>query len=117
MLMLHLLDIAIPGRPYHRPHIIHEPDTVQNILVDPDTSVAPEGGVDSLLPQELMDTLNSQEGIIDTLRSAAHFFTDFGGGASHPSSLLMTAMVVVAALTLCGGFVWMYRRNLQRQGR
>ena len=108
--MFQLLDIAYPGRPY-RPRIILEPDTPEVVKID--TVTAPEG-TDSIVPQELLDSC--KESVVDTIRSAANFFTDLGAGNGSSSSLLMTTLVVVAALTLCGGFVWMYRRNLTRQG-
>lgn len=113
--MFNLLDIAYPGRPY-RPRIIIEPDTIKTPQPIPDTATAHEESIDSLIPQELIDTLTSKDGVMDTIRSAANFITDFGAGNGHASSLLMTTLVVVAALTLCGGFIWMYRRNLMRQG-
>ena len=116
--MFNLLDIAYPGRPY-RPRIIIEPDTIKITVYEKALAgyaTAHEESIDSLIPQELIDTLTSKDGVMDTIRSAANFITDFGAGNGHASSLLMTTLVVVAALTLCGGFIWMYRRNLMRQG-
>ena len=117
MLMFNLLDIAYPGRPYrpHRPVIIDQPDTINVLKPAPDTVTAPDGATDSIIPQELIDTLTSKDGVMDTIRSAVNFLNDLGTGSGHGSSLMMTALVVVASLTLCGGFVWMYRRNLMKQ--
>lgn len=109
--MFQLLDIAYPGRPY-RPRIILEPDTPKIVKIDKvDTMTAPEG-TDSIIPQELLDSC--KESVADTIRSAVNLFNDWGTGDGS-SSLLLTTLVVAAALTLCGGFVWMYRRNLQQQ--
>jgi hypothetical protein len=114
--MFNLLDIAYPGRPYRpRPRIIidNDPDTLNVIQPEPDTAVSVPDGADSIIPQEIIDTLTNKEGVMDTIRAAANFFTDLGAGNGHSSSLLMTTLVVVAALTLCAGCVWMYRRNIQ----
>lgn len=117
MLMFNLLDIAYPGRPYHpRPRIIIDPDTAQVVKPAPDSVAAPDNATDSIIPQELIDTLTSKDGVMDTIRSAMNFIGDIGSGNGNTSSLLTTTLVVVAALTLCAGAVWMYRRNLMRQG-
>lgn len=112
--MFQLLDIAYPGRNHH-PQIIRplDPDTL--VLKKPvaDSVAVPDGVTDSIIPQEVIDTLTSKEEVIDTLRSAINMFNDWGGSSNH-SSMMMATLVVIAALTLCGGFVWMYRRNLSR---
>ncbi len=114
--MFQLLDIAYPGR-IHHPRIIRtvDPDTVV-LQPAPDSVAVPDGVTDSIIPQEIIDTLTNKGEVLDTLRSAINMFNDWGGSSNH-SSMMITTLVVVAALTLCGGFVWMYRRNLQQQNR
>lgn len=116
--MFQLLDIAWPGRPRHPRIIIDTPiDSIPSSKPTPDSLHSPDTLLDTLSsPQELLDTLTNKEAVLDTLRSAMNFFTNFGANNGQSSSLQMTALIVMAALTLCGGFVWMYRRNLTRQG-
>lgn len=108
--MLHLLDIAYPGRPY-RPRIIidHPIDTVKAPQPVTDTVEAPKNVLDTLTAP--LDSLGCKEAVEDTLRSAINFFNDWGSSEGS-STLLWTSLVVLASLSLCGYFVWMYRQHL-----
>ena len=108
--MLHLLDIAYPGRPY-RPRIIidHPIDTVKAPQPVTDTVEARKNVLDTLTAP--LDSLGCKEAVEDTLRSAINFFNDWGS-SDGSSTLLWTSLVVLAALSLCGYFVWMYRQHL-----
>ncbi|MDY6257880.1 MAG: hypothetical protein SPL58_07945 [Bacteroidaceae bacterium] len=108
--MLNLLDIAYPGRPY-RPRIIidHPIDTVKAPQPVTDTVEAPKNVLDTLTAP--LDSLGCKEAVEDTLRSAINFFNDWGA-SDGSSTLLWTSLVVLAALSLCGYFVWMYRQHL-----
>ena len=108
--MLNLLDIAYPGRPY-RPRIIidHPIDTVKAPQPVTDTVEAPKNVLDTLTAP--LDSLGCKEAVEDTLRSAINFFNDWGS-SDGSSTLLWTSLVVLAALSLCGYFVWMYRQYL-----
>ena len=113
MLMFNLLDIAYPGR---HPRIL-PPDTVYIVKPAPD-NVTNIGGVkDPAATKTLVDSCKEcvdscKDNVIDTLHSAVNWLNGTGMDTPHSSSLVMTTIVVLAALTLCAGFVWMYRRKL-----
>ena len=107
--MFNLLDIAWPGRP-RTPRIIIDPDTTEVVRPRIDTVKVPDG-TDSIVPQELLDSC--KENVLDTLHSAVNWLNGTGADGGH-STLLWTTLVVLAALSLCFYFAWIYRRQLQK---
>lgn len=108
--MYQLLDIAWPGRP-RNPRIILEPDTATVVRPKIDSVAAPNG-TDSIAPQDFIDSC--RESVIDTLHSAINWINGTGADSGN-STILWTSLVVLASLSLCFYFVWLYRRQLQRQ--
>lgn len=107
--MFNLLDIAWPGRP-RRPLTI-EPDTPKVVKIKVDSVAAPDG-TDSIVPQDLIDSC--KETVIDTLHSAVNFLNGSGADGGN-ATLMWTSLVVLASLSLCFYFVWLYRRQLQKK--
>ena len=108
--MFNLLDIAYPGRPY-RPPVRPVPDTdTVHVTKHVDVSV----GKDSIVPQDFIDSC--RENVMDTVHSAINWLNGSGTDGSS-STLLWTSLVVLASLSLCFYFVWIYRHQLQNKKR
>jgi len=110
--MLHLLDIAYPGRPY-RPRIRIEPDTTFHAAKPFKDSVTAPTGTDSITPQDIIDSC--RDNVIDTIHSAANWLN--GTSTDGGSTLLVTSLIALATLSLCFYGVWSYRRQLHNKKR
>ena len=73
------------------------PDTVSGKVITNDT---------------VADSITNKQGVIDTLHASGALTGGFGSNGGD-STLLWTALVVIAALALCMSFVWLYRRHLK----
>ena len=107
--MFNLLDIAWPGRPYRPVRPVLDPDTT-HVAKPVDVSV----GKDSIVPQDFIDSC--KENVMDTLHSAVNWLNGTGTDGGK-STLLWTSLVVLASLSLCFYFVWIYRNQLQNKKR
>ena len=106
--MFNLLDIAYPGRPY-RPV---RPDIIVDYIPQKQPVNVP--AKDSIVPQDFIDSC--KENVMDTLHSAVNWLNGSGTDGSS-STLLWTSLVVLASLSLCFYFVWIYRHQLQNKKR
>ena len=102
---MQLLDVIVPGEPYH-PHkhfigVVKETEPVNAV----DTFTNNTIPTDSVSPDTLAtDTVNTLQGMVNGAGT--------GTGGDDSSMLLWTAIVVVGALALCFYFAYTYRRKL-----
>ena len=57
------------------------------------------------------ECIPNQNGIIDTLKASVSFINETGGG-DDTTTLIWTALVIIAALALCFCFNRLYRKHL-----
>ena len=92
--------------------ILNSPDFPQlNPHSDSVQSVADSASVDSILNKGVADSIPNQDGIIDTLK-ASGAFTNGTGAADDTTALILTALVIIAALALCFCFIRLYRKRM-----
>ena len=63
-------------------------------------------------PDGVADSVTGKQGVIDTLQASGTLTGGLGSNGGD-STILWTALVVIAALALCFCFVWLYRRHLK----
>lgn len=74
---------------------------------------APDSVSDKVVnPNAVADSVTGKQGVIDTLQASGTLTGGLGSNGGD-STLLWTALVVIAALALCFCFVWLYRRHLK----
>ena len=74
---------------------------------------APDSVSDKVVnPNAVADSVTNKQGVIDTLQASGTLTGGLGSNGGD-STLLWTALVVIAALALCFCFVWLYRRHLK----
>lgn len=96
--MFRLLDIAYPGRPYHRPPrvikpVIEKMDSIKDVPAD---SVP--------APQQVTDTITDSQAFVGNI----------GTGGDDNTMLIMSIVVVALALAMCLYFVYLYRKRIYR---
>lgn len=83
-------------------------DSVQNATYTvPDTVP-----IKNITTDAVADSVTNKQGVIDTLQASGTLTGGFGSNGGD-STLLWTALVVIAVLGLCFWFVWLYRRHLK----
>ena len=80
-------------------------DSVRNNITD----TVP---IKDITPDAVADSVTNKQGVIDTLQASGTLTGGLGSNGGD-STLLWTALVVIAALALCFCFVWLYRRHLK----
>ena len=80
-------------------------DSVRNNITD----TVP---IKDITPDAVADFVTNKQGVIDTLQASGALTGGLGSNGGD-STLLWTALVVIAALALCFCFVWLYRRHLK----
>ena len=74
---------------------------------------APDSVSDKVVnPNAVADSVTNKQGVIDTLQASGTLTGGLGSNGGD-STMLWTALVVIAALALCFCFVWLYRRHLK----
>ena len=117
--MLHFLDIIITKETLEEWKIFEKefmesfsqktnPDTV------PIQSVKDSASVDSILNNGVADSISNQEGVVDTIKASVSFINGTGGG-DDTTTLIWTALVIIAALVLCFCFIRLYRQSWQKR--
>ena len=117
--MLHFLDIIITPQDWERinqgrrkaglPEFQVDTSAVSNYK--PAINTAP---VDSIVNKGVADSIPNQDGIIDTLKASGSFINGTGGG-DDTTTLICTALVIIAALALCFCFIRLYRQSWQKR--
>jgi len=70
--------------------------------------------VDSVVNKGVADSIPNQDGIIDTLKASITYTNDAGAG-DDTTTLILTALVIIAALVLCFCFIRLYRQSWQKR--
>lgn len=122
--MLHLLDIIMtpieegwnntrrPRRPFpdiRTQELFNKTDTVDSakhiIQTAPDSA-----SVDTLMNNGVADTISNRNGVIDTLHASGSFLNGPAAGDDQ-TTLIWTALAVIAALALCFCFIRLYSKR------
>ncbi len=122
--MLHFLDIIMtpigerwnntrrPRRPFpdiRTQELFNKTDTVDSakhiIQTAPDSA-----SVDTLMNNGVADTISNRNGVIDTLHASGNFLNGPAAGDDQ-TTLIWTALAVIAALALCFCFIRLYRKR------
>lgn len=122
--MLHFLDIIMtprgegwnntgrPRRPFpdiRAQELFNKTDTVDSakhiIQTTPDSA-----SVDTLMNNGVADTISNRNGVIDTLHASGNFLNGPAAGDDQ-TTLIWTALAVIAALALCFCLIWLYRKR------
>lgn len=122
--MLHFLDIIMtprgegwnntgrPRRPFpdiRTQELFNKTDTVDSakhiIQTAPDSA-----SVDTLMNNGVADTISNRNGVIDTLHASGNFLNGPAAGDDQ-TTLIWTALAVIAALALCFCIIRLYRKR------
>ena len=117
--MLHFLDIIITKETLEEWKIFEKQFTESfSQKTNPDTvpiqSVKDSASVDSILNNGVADSISNQEGVVDTIKASVSFINGTGGG-DDTTTLICTALVIIAALALCFCFIRLYRQSWQKR--
>ena len=110
--MLHFLDIIITKETLEEWKILSK-QFMESVSqkTNPDTvsiqSVKDSASVDSILNNGVADSIPNQEGVVDSIKASVSFINGTGGG-DDTTTLICTALVIIAALALCFCFIRLY---------
>ena len=82
----------------------------QNILVTGATGLIGGCLVDTLMNNGVADTISNRNGVIDTLHASGNFLNGPAAGDDQ-TTLIWTALAVIAALALCFSLIRLYRKR------
>ena len=68
--------------------------------------------VDSVVNNGVADSITNKEGVVDTIKAS---FINGTGGGDDTTTLICTALVIIAALALCFCFIRLYRQSWQKR--
>ena len=101
-----------PRRPFpdiRTQELFNKTDTVDSakhiIQTAPDSA-----SVDTLMNNGVADTISNRNGVIDTLHASGNFLNGPAAGDDQ-TTLIWTALAVIAALALCFCLIWLYRKR------
>ena len=80
-------------------------DSVFNVQSTPDSA-----SVDTLMNNGVADTISNRNGVIDTLHASGSFLNGPAAG-NDQTTLIWTALAVIAALALCFCFIRLFRKR------
>lgn len=120
--MLHFLDIIITKENLEEWKIFEKEfkEFMESVSqkTNPDTvsiqSVKDSASVDSILNNGVADSIPNQEGVVDSIKASVSFINGIGGG-DDTTTLICTALVIIAALALCFCFIRLYRQSWQKR--
>ena len=120
--MLHFLDIIITKETLEEWKIFEKEfkQFMESVSqkTNPDTvsiqSVKDSASVDSILNNGVADSIPNQEGVVDSIKASVSFINGTGGG-DDTTTLIWTALVIIAALALCFCFIRLYRHSWQKR--
>lgn len=120
--MLHFLDIIITKETLEEWKIFEKEfkEFMESVSqkTNPDTvsiqSVKDSASVDSILNNGVADSIPNQEGVVDSIKASVSFINGIGGG-DDTTTLIWTALVIIAALVLCFCFIRLYRQSWQKR--
>ena len=120
--MLHFLDIIITKETLEEWKIFEKEfkEFMESFSqkTNPDTvsiqSVKDSASVDSILNNGVADSIPNQEGVVDSIKASVSFINGTGGG-DDTTTLIWTALVIIAALVLCFCFIRLYRQSWQKR--